>query len=111
MHQREALAAGAKSLTDTLHLVMAMVTVILMLLAMGFGAIAFGKQFRLYSIATILMLLLFGALTTLDAPKVEANLPTSMAGVWERINIGVFLTWVIVLAFILLQKAKDDHAK
>ncbi len=111
MHQREALAAGEKSLTDTIHLVLAIVTVIFMLLAMAVGARAFGKRFRLYSITTILMLLLFGALTALDAPKVEANLPTPMSGVWERINIGVYLIWLIVLAVILLKKVKENHAK
>ena len=36
--------------SDTQHIVLAMVTVVLMPLAMGFGAAAFGKRFRLYSI-------------------------------------------------------------
>jgi hypothetical protein len=48
----------------------------------------------------------FGALTGVDAPKVEANLPTAYAGVWERINIGVFLLWVAVLSTMLLRKKK-----
>ena len=106
MHQREALAAGGETLTDTMHLVMAAVTVLLMMMAMGFGARAFGKRFRLYSIATILTLLVFGVLTSTDAPNVQANLPTPRVGVWERINIGVFLLWVIVFAIILLRKEK-----
>jgi hypothetical protein len=37
MHQREALAAGGKTISDTMHLVLAMVTVLLMTSAMGFG--------------------------------------------------------------------------
>lgn len=106
MHQREALAAGAESFSDTMHLTLAGVSVLLMTLAMGFGAAAFGKTFRWYSIATILTLLVFGILTAMDAPKVQANLPTPLAGVWERINIGVFLLWVVVLAIVLLRTEK-----
>jgi CubicO group peptidase (beta-lactamase class C family) len=77
------------------------VTVLLMLVAMGFGAVAFGSRFRRYSIATILALLVFGTLTGLDGPRLAANLPTPWMGVTERINIGVFLLWVMVLAVAL----------
>jgi hypothetical protein len=91
------------TLTDTMHIVLAMVTVLLMLLAIGFGAAAFGKRFRLYSIATMVILVAFGALTGLDAPRIAANLPTPWVGVWERINIGVFLLWVVILAIALLR--------
>jgi len=104
MHLREVLAAGGSSISDTMHLVFAGTTVMLMLLGIGFGAAAFGKTFRLYSIITILMLAVFGFLTSLDAPRVQANLSTPLAGVWERINIGVFLLWVVVLAITLLRK-------
>lgn len=104
MHQREVLAAGGETLTDTLHIAMASISSLLMVISMGFAAAALGKGFRLYSIATILILLIFGIITSLEAPKVEANLPTPMVGVWERILIGVFLVWTIVLAIILLKK-------
>ena len=69
MHLREALAAGGGTLSDTMHIVLAGVTVPLMLLAIGFGAGAFGKRFRLYSIASLVILAAFGALTFLDAPR------------------------------------------
>jgi hypothetical protein len=91
------------SLTDTMHIVLGIVTVLLMLLAIGFGAAAFGKRFRLYSIATMVIFVAFGALTGLDGPRIAANLPTPWIGVWERINIGVFLLWVVVLAIVLLR--------
>jgi hypothetical protein len=86
------------TLTDTMHILLAMVTVFLMLLAMGFGAAAFGKRFCFYSIATMVILLACGAMTGLDGPRIAANLPTPWVGVWERINIGVFLLWVVVLS-------------
>jgi hypothetical protein len=103
MHQREVLAAGGGTWNDTMHIVLGMVDVLLMLLAIGFGAAAFGKRFRLYSIATMVVLIAFGVLTGLDGPRIAANLPTPWVGVWERIDLGVFLLWVVVLAIVLLR--------
>ncbi len=97
------LRGAELTLTDTTHIVFAMVTVLLMLLAIGFGAAGFGKRFRLYSIATIAILVAFGILTGLNGPRIAANLPTPWVGIWERINIGVFLLWVVVLAIALLR--------
>src|SRR3954470_8660332 len=102
MHLREVLAAGGGTLSDTMHIAFAIVTVLLMLLAMGFGAAAFGKHFRRYSIATMVILVACGAATVPAAANLQANLPTPWLGVWARINIGVFLLWVVVLATTLL---------
>jgi hypothetical protein len=103
MHLRETLAAGGGTLSDTMHLVLAGVTVALMVFAIAFGASAFGRRFRQYSIASLLILAACGALTFMGAPGIAANLPTPWIGVWERVNIGVFLLWVIVLAVGLLR--------
>lgn len=89
------------TLTDTLHIVWAVVTVLLMFLALGLGATAFGKRFHAYSIATIVVFLVFGTLAAMDGPRVASNLPTPWVGVWERINIGAFLVWIVVLATTL----------
>ena len=97
------------TLTDTMHVILAAVTVFLMLLAIGFGTAVFGKRFRLYSIATLVILFAFGALTFRESPRIAANLPTPWIGVWERINIGVFLLWIVVLAVALL-RAPDTAA-
>jgi hypothetical protein len=68
MHQRQVLAARAATLADTAHLVLATVGSLLMIAPMAFAAAAFGMRFRLYSIATIVILLAFGVMTSLDAP-------------------------------------------
>jgi Protein of unknown function (DUF998) len=102
MHRREALARGERSRTDTMHIAVTSVNSLLILLAIGFGSTAFGKRFRLYSIGTILLLLVTGALTATQASRVEANLPTPWAGVTERISIGGYLAWQVVLAIALL---------
>jgi VIT1/CCC1 family predicted Fe2+/Mn2+ transporter len=103
MHQREVLAAGGGTWSDTLHVILGLMTVLFMLVAIGVGATAFGKPFRLYSIVTILILFVFGTLTGLDSPRLQANLPTPWIGLWERINIFGFLLWVVVLAAALLR--------
>jgi hypothetical protein len=101
------LRGNEMSLTDTLHIVWAMITVLFMIVMMGFGAAALGRRFRIYTILTLLIHLVFGFLTSLDAPKIAANLPTPLVGVWERINIAAFMLWIVVLAILLLQR-KDE---
>jgi hypothetical protein len=108
MHQREVLALGGGTFSDTMHIVFSFISVLLMLLAMGFGSRAFGKQFRIYSIATILILVGLGVMTAKDAPTLQANLSTPWLGVWERIMIGVFLLWIVVVAIILLCKEESS---
>jgi hypothetical membrane protein len=106
MHQREVLAAGGGTFTDTWHIVMSIITVLLMFLSISFGAASFGKSFRLYSIATLLVFLVFGALTFKEAPGIDKNLPTPYIGLWERINIAAFMIWMLALAFQVLSKKK-----
>ena len=110
MHQREVLAAGGGTLTDTLHIAFTLITVPLMMLAIGFGAAAFGKRFRNYSTVTLIVLVIAGVLTGIDSPKLEANLPTPSMGIWERINIGVYMLWVVVFALMLLRSRKMSES-
>jgi hypothetical protein len=107
MHRREALARGERSRTDTMHIAFTSVNSLLILLAIGSASTAFGKRFRLYSIGTILVLVVSGGLTATQASRVEANLPTPWAGVSERISIGGYLLWQVVLAIALL-RGRDD---
>lgn len=107
MHQREILADGGKTLTDTLHLVWTVENGVLTLLAMGFAAEALGGGFRLYSVVTMAVLVAAGAATGHDAPFVDRNLPTPWIGVWERINLGAWLLWVVVLSMRLLVGARN----
>lgn len=103
MHQREVLAAGGGTLTDTLHLVWAAITGVFFLLIVGFGAAALGRRFRLYSMVTIAIVLACGAVTATYAARLEANLPTPGVGIWERLSIAVFMGWIAVLAIALLR--------
>jgi hypothetical protein len=106
MHQREVLAAGGGTFSDTMHLIMGAVSNLFMMVAMGFVAAALGNKFRFYTIVTIGTLLVFGILTGMRAPDVNANRPTPFVGILEMIMLGVFLLWAVVLAGILLYREK-----
>jgi hypothetical protein len=103
MHLRETLAEGGGTLSDTIHLLLGAVTEILFLFSMGFAAAALGRRFLIYTLTTFVFLVIFGVLTFLDAPGIAVNLPTPLLGIWERINIGVFLLWIVVLAITQLR--------
>jgi cytochrome bd-type quinol oxidase subunit 2 len=73
------------------------------------GRQAFGKPFRIYSLATIVVLLAFGVLMFLEAPRLQANQPTPWIGLWERINISVFLLWVAMLSVVLWRTGRARY--
>jgi hypothetical protein len=98
------------SFTNMLHLVATVVTVLLLLLIIGFGATADGKWFRLYSYATILLFFVTGVWTFMEIPRIAANLPTPWMGVKERMGIYGYMLWLAVLAFVLL-RAKVHAAR
>jgi len=103
MHQRAVLAAGGATATDTMHLAWSTVTSILLLSEIGVGAAAFARGFRFYSMTTMAVLVIFGALTFGEAPRVAANLPTPWLGIWERINVLGYMLWQAVLSITLLR--------
>jgi hypothetical protein len=109
MHTREALAGGKTTWTDKAHLPVTAATTLQIMGAMGFGAAAFGKRFRRYSVASLLTMLVAGGLTATQQNAVAANLPTPWNGVYERISIGVYLLWMAVLAGVLWRAS--DHAQ
>jgi hypothetical protein len=109
IHQRDVLAAGGGTLTDTLHIVWTIVTSLFFTVALGFGAASLGKRFRVYSLVTMAIVLASGAWTGTYAPAMQANLPTPWVGVWERINTNVFMLWIVVLAMALLRSDRASR--
>lgn len=101
------LRGAERTLTDTMHIVLASVDVLFILLIIGFGASAFGKRFRLYSIGTILVVVVFGTLAGLDGPRIAANLPTPWVGVTERISVFSYMLWLVVLGIGLLRVQRE----
>lgn len=89
--------------TDTMHAVLSGVSVVFIALAIGFGATVFGRRFRYYSIATLVTVLGFGAAAGLYVPRIDAQLSTPWLGVVERVCIGAYIVWVVVLATLLVR--------
>jgi hypothetical protein len=93
--------SGGDPAADVFHIALTMVLVLFIFASVGFGAAMRGRSFRLYSFATLLIMVVFGVLTGLEAPSIDSAEPSQWFGALERINIGAFLLWVVVLAMIL----------
>lgn len=100
-----------QGLIGALHLIEGGVAMLLLLAAMGFAAAALGRRFRLYTIATIAVVLAFGAWSTMDGPRVGAGLPTPWLGVKERIFWYAYQLWFIVLAVTLLDRGSGGGGR
>jgi hypothetical protein len=109
MHQRAVLAASGPTLSDTLHIVWMIVTGLLFLFETSFGAAVFGKRFRVYSIATIAIVLACGVMTGTYTSRVQADLPTPWVGVWERVSSLAYMLWIAVLAAVLLRTGTSQE--
>ena len=72
--------------------------------AMGFGAAALGKRFRIYSLVTLAVVVTFNALALSYAPEVNAGEPTPFIGLYERIAFGAYYLWQSVLAVALWRR-------
>jgi hypothetical protein len=91
----------------SLHPLMTAVMSIFILLSIGFGAFLSGKCFHLYSFSTIIIMLLFGAITASQVPHLAAGQPTPWMGLTERINIYFTMIWFLVLSISLFRTIKE----
>ena len=86
------------------HVVEGAVAVSLILTSIGIAATCFGRQFRWYSIGTVVILLAFGAWTGMDGPRIAQGLSTPWVGVKERISVYSYQLWFLALAVTLLRR-------
>jgi Protein of unknown function (DUF998) len=105
---REVMEAGKETWRNNLHVPGTALSVLCVLLAIGFGSTLLGRRFRYYSYATILTMFVFGVLVGVRAGQVEANQPTPWLGIEERGNIYAIMLWVVVLAIGLLHAEKSE---
>ncbi len=101
------LGEPVSSFANTIHSIFAGVQVLLILVTIGFGAVAYRNWFRFYSIGTLLTLLVAGVVAFWLAATGQA---TSWFGAIERINVYGYLLWVVVLAIVLLREEKRQGA-
>jgi hypothetical protein len=103
---RETLEAGKETWRNILHLPATAVSVLCILLAMGFGSPLLGRRFRYFSFAMILAIVVFGVLAGRQIGQMGENQPTPWLGIVERGNVYAIMLWVAVLAIGLL-RAQD----
>jgi hypothetical protein len=98
--------------SDIMHgIVTAVGVFIFMFPAMIAGALAFKGIFRIYSIVTMVLFIVFGVLAGLMQPQYAANLPTPMMGIYERINIYGYMVWIVILSIMLLRMRNEQSIK
>ena len=104
------MRGNAPAFTDAMHVTLGGVNSLLLLGAIGFGASALGEGFRRYSVATMIVMLVFGAWTFLLAPALAANQPTPYLGLIERVLFASFLAWIGALSAVLLRAESPGAA-
>ena len=101
MNQRGVVGTGS----DLSHILVTVVLVLLLLLTVAFGATALGKRFRLYSLATLATVIVFGALSAPFGVRLAEGQPTPGFGIIERIHVYAFLLWMAVFSIALLRRS------
>ena len=82
---------------DTMHASLSLAFGLVVFVAVALSAVVYRGWFRLYAIATIAVLVGFGAASSLAIQGIEQNF-TPWAGAFERINAYSYFAWLIVLA-------------
>lgn len=98
-----AMQLGGDMAAQSVHIVVISASVVLIILFIGFGAAAHGIGFRLYSVATVIVMLLFGFLTATKAPQAVDYAAPGM-GILERICYYSYLFWIAVFATLRLRR-------
>lgn len=100
MHMR----GDVRTFTDTMHIVFSVNPFVLV----GIGAILATSKgpFRLYTIATALILVVPAIWAFKFVPAVDANLPTPGMGVAERTAQYGFNVWQAALAVLLIRRSR-----
>ena len=82
---------------DTMHASLSLAFGLVVFVAVALSAVAYPGWFRLYAIATIPILVGFGAASSVAIQGIQQNF-TPWAGGFERINAYSYFAWLVVLA-------------
>jgi hypothetical protein len=94
--------AGQWTINESMHVALTSATVVLIVASMAFSSKVAGHRFFAYSMISIAVTFVFGALGGWMGRGIGENLPTPWVGVIERISVFAFLAWVAVLAAMLM---------
>jgi hypothetical protein len=92
---------------DTMHASLSLAFGLVVFMAVALSAVAYPGWFRLYAIATIPILVGFGAASSEAIQGIEENF-TPWAGGFERINAYSYFAWLVVLA-VTVHRSLDQN--
>jgi hypothetical protein len=95
---------------NTLHIPATLVMSVCILLAMWHGAKLLDRRFRHSTWGTMLVLVAFGVLTSLQGGRLARNEPTPWMGIEERVNIYATMLWIAVFATALMRTERASSA-
>jgi hypothetical membrane protein len=93
----------ATGFNDTMHISLSMVFSLLVLAMMALSAVAYRGRFRVYSSATMVVLVGFGLASSFAMRGIEQN-DTPWAGGFERINAYAYFAWLVVLTVMVIRR-------
>jgi hypothetical protein len=111
MTSREEMVQATTPANDVGHLILGALAILFIIAEIGFSAAAFGKRFRVFSVAMAVTVLVFGAVTGMLSSEITAGHPTPWMGVVERISYGAWLLWMGMLAVVLLRTQGPRQAQ
>ncbi|HEX5905740.1 MAG TPA: DUF998 domain-containing protein [Propionibacteriaceae bacterium] len=88
---------------DTMHIILSAIFSVLLITAMALSAVAYRGWFRIYSLATIAVVVGFGMASSFAIRGIEQN-DTPWAGGFERINAYATFAWLVVLAVTVMRR-------
>lgn len=92
---------------DTMHIILPAVFSIFVFAAIVFSAVAHRGGIRLYSIATLSVIVGFGGAASMAIRGIAQN-STPWPGGFERINAYTHFVWLVVLAVTMMRRSGDS---
>ncbi len=92
----------ATGFNDTMHITLSAVFSLLVIAMMILSAVAYPGWFRLYALATTVVVAGFGMASSLAIRGIEQN-HTPWAGGFERIDAYAYFAWLVVLAVMVIR--------
>jgi hypothetical membrane protein len=88
---------------DTMHIILSAMFSLFVVAAMVLSAVAYRGWFRVYSLATLVVVAGFGMASAVAMGGFEQN-DTPWVGSFERINAYAYFAWLIVLAATVMRR-------
>jgi hypothetical protein len=109
MTSRADMVKDTVATNDVGHIALTAITIVLIVSELASGAVALGRSFRVYSLVSGLVVVVFGSVTGVFAAKVNSGEATPWMGATERVSIGAWLLWIAVFALQLLRRQRDSR--